>query len=720
MLFQITIMTKLNLILRPQESGKTLTYNYCPCDLEITLKKALQKDEVISVSIYNDQLMLMKNVSADGIAFRRKRRDITIPINEKHIWLPGAYFLILRDAGDDVYRYDARLDEKGTFHIDNPRPCPKMSDEDMLSRRLMVHRGSWTRLSTLPGAMQLKRWVIERAKQNELNELREKMQQKKLPLCNYMLLSGREPGYIGASIILLMHVGQVDTERKYADLDKFFDVSKTNPYEAMNEYFCNGEKPQGLFDFIEEATKAKTYVYSKLNTLLDTSGKAIMKAIQAHWPNSNGSVIFHGTQQEIDALLEQNPSLREYFPEENKLSFEPYTREEMIHYLFALTEIRNLTLSAEAVEKVCRLMTEAYERGLTAHWDRTLMRDYVEKILLPKHLGSAVACYERREALPQSGSEEGTLMEVQPSDIDEDFFLNPHSAYNDAIRALNEMVGLKDIKQNILTLSNRTKFFQERRLMGLHCSEDTTFHTILTGNPGTGKTTVAKLLGKIYHSLGLLSKGEVVYADRSTIVGRYIGETEENMKQLLKEAQGNVLFIDEAYTLYTKDDSRDFGRHAVECLLDALGQKNPDMLIVFAGYKKEMDELMSMNPGLEGRFPYWFSFPNYTADELMQIAEKVLSKDQYELTAEARTLLLHSIREAVKNHSENFANARWLEQFIRNGIIPALASRVTSSPHAFSKALYQRIEASDVRAAAERFSTKTVEMKRRTAIGFCA
>jgi len=313
-----------------------------------------------------------------------------------------------------------------------------------------------------------------------------------------------------------------------------------------------------------------------------------------------------------------------------------------------------------------------------------------------------------------------TVLEVQPSDIDEDYFLNQSNAYNDAMRELHAMVGLKEIKRDITTLSNRTKFFQERRLMGLHSADDATFHTILTGNPGTGKTTVARLLGKIYHSLGILSKGDVVCVDRTRIIGRYIGETEENMKQILKEAKGNVLFIDEAYTLYAKDDERDFGRHAVECLLDVLGRKDPDMLVIFAGYEKEMNALLSMNQGLVGRFPYKFHFPDYSAEELMQIAGKMLSKDQYELSSEAQTLLLHSISEAVKSNSETFANARWMEQFVRNGIIPAFADRIISSPHVFNKTVYQRIEASDVLAAAERFCAKTIEMKRRTAIGFCA
>ena len=707
------LMTKINLYLMPQECGQTFVYNYCECALELTLEKRLKKNEVCFINLYNSQLMLLESINSEDSFLEKSGKTIKIYFASKHIWLPGKYFLLFRDSQDKVFRYDLLLDEKGVFHSEDPFFCPKMSDEDMLSVRLPSHRNSWSKLSNMPGTMQLKRWAIERVKQNELNKLRKNMRKEQLQLCNYLLISAKVPCDIGISVILLKSVCGVESELRFGNLRKFYDMTKNNPYEAMNEFFAEAESNKGIFAMIDAETKPNTFVYSDLDFLMETGGKTILKAIQTHWPNDNGSVIFYGTQQEIDSLLEQNPSLKTYFPEENKLSFEPYTREEMIHFLFAKAEHSNLTLSAEAVDKVCHLMTKAYEQGSIVHWDKRIINEYIEKNLMQKYLQHAI------EGISKADSQE-ELMEVQPSDIDDDFFLHQHSAYNDALEELQKMVGLTEIKRNIRILSGQMKFFQERRLLGLHTSNNATYHTLLTGNPGTGKTTVAKLLGKIYHSLGLLSKGEVVYADRSTIVGRYIGETEENMKLLLKEAKGNVLFIDEAYTLYSPDDSRDFGKHAVECLLDVLSRKDPDMLVIFAGYKKEMDTLLSMNPGLAGRFPNKFHFPNYTAEELMQIAEKVLSKDQYELTVEASSLLLQSIREAICNHSETFSNARWIEQFIKNGIIPALAERVTCSPHPFSKVVFQRIEASDVQIAAEKFNPKNVELKRRPAIGFCA
>lgn len=703
-------MTKLYLTLQPQESGKTFTYNYCSVSIELTLDRSLKCSDTYSILLYNSHLMLLCGAKTSDNLIERSGKTFRANFHDNHIWVPGDYFLLLRNGAGMVWRFDICLDETGQFHVQTPYPCPKMSDEDMLSGRLYGKKTQWRLLSNRSGHMQLKRWAIQRAKENELNEMRSSMLEKRIELSDDLLISSRTRPCNNSSIILLMHVCEVDTERKFANCESFYDTTKSNPYEALNEFFDDSHAKSDFLSLIEDSTKRHTYVFSRISALLENGGKTIMKVIRAHWPDGKDSAVFYGSGQEISALLEQNPSLGQIIPKENRLAMEPYSLEEMLHTFFEETASANLTLSPEAVDKACRIISQAYEQGIIGHWQKQDIREYVTQNLKPSYCKNAI-----------NGMRTGGLpLEVQPADIDEAYLLNQSDAYNEALKELQAMVGLKEIKQSILTLSHRVKFFQERRQLGLHCSEGMTYHTILTGNPGTGKTTVAKLLGKIYHSLGLLSKGEVVYADRTTIIGKFIGDTEKNMKQILKEAQGNVLLIDEAYTLYTKGDERDFGRHAVECLLDVLTRKNPDMLIVFAGYKKEMDALLSMNQGLDGRFPYHFHFSDYSVEELMQIAEKLLATDQYELTEEARALLQQTIREAVAGRHESFGNARWVEQLIHNGIIPALADRVSGSPHTTGKTGYQRIESVDVRTAAERFKSKRVEIGRRPAIGFCA
>lgn len=707
-------MTNLSISFQPEDSFGKQVYNFGDINVRLTLEDSFKCSGIYYFLLYNDQLMLLADAETKCDQARRLNKSVKATLHSQLVWIPGNYFLLVRNNEEKILRFNLKLDVGGRFiTLGKPLLCPKMSDEDALSGRLYQHKTQWKLLSRKPGTMQLKRWVIHRAKQNQLNLMRSEVQKKEIELCNNLLISGKTTDSIGPSVMLLLHSAEINSEHMFGHLNQFYDSTKPNPYESMTDFFSEATPHNDFFSLVQDSMKAYTFVFSNLSALFDSGGKHIMKAIQAHWPARNKSAVFYGSQQEIAELLEQYPSLQEHFPQENRLSLEPYTREEMIHTFFEEAKQAHLELSPEAVEKVCRLITEAFEHGLIGHFDKLNFQDYVERNLLQRYLRNNIDGMI-------AGKATDAKLEVQPADIDDAFFLCQKSHFNEALEELQAMVGLADIKQNIRTLSNRMKFYQERRAQGLHCSEDATFHTILTGNPGTGKTTVAKLLGKIFHAIGLLSKGNVVYVDRKSIIGRYIGETEENMKLILKEAQGNVLFVDEAYTLYQQGDERDFGRHAVECLLDVLAQKNPDMLIVFAGYDKEMDSLLSMNQGLAGRFSYRFHFPDYTADELMQIAMRMFSKDGYELTPEASDLLLLAIREAIGSRSDKFANARWLKQFVSNGIIPALADRVCCSPHPFSRLAYQRIEAADVRTAMEKFNPKAIGLKHRPAIGFCA
>ena len=247
---------------------------------------------------------------------------------------------------------------------------------------------------------------------------------------------------------------------------------------------------------------------------------------------------------------------------------------------------------------------------------------------------------------------------------------------------------------------------------------------IFTGNPGTGKTTVAKLVGKIYHSLGLLSKGNVIVTERSKLVGRYLGETERNMMAVLEQAKGNVLFIDEAYSLCDNDDGnrRDFGCRVLESLLTVLAQKDPDMIVILAGYEKEMEQMLELNPGMKGRFPYKFSFEDYSADELFQIAGKLLERSAYVLTTEAACLLRETLQETVDHKDAFFHNARWVEQYILDGVISAMSDRLVHASLCLeNREVFQTIEVQDIEKAYQKMKLKPsgVSMPRKR-IGFVA
>ena len=695
------------------DNHNRILYSSGGISVAITLGKELKCSDTYTAMLYDEELTLLGNADSESNSFERSGRILWTTIFRPGVWLPGNYFLLLRNGAGRVLRFNIVLDARGRFHVKEPVDCPHMSDEDVLSRAFKDQMNSWRILSRKPGARQFKRWVIERAKQNMLNEVRETNLCKKLDLCDNILVEGKTGCMPGSMALLLLNAANVEGKRKTADCSSLYDTTKNNPYEALNEFFEDISSSDNILSIAFPDTAKCIFKFYNISALTDNGGRIIMNKILCHLDCSCRSAVFCGTKQEIDNLLEQYPSIRNWFPAENRLSMEPYTRQEMLNTFFHMTEEKDMRLQPKAVEKICRLLSEAYDRGAVSNWDEGDICRYIEQNLQPAYCRSAIQAV----SLGHTGKQD---MEVRPEDIDDTFFLSQGSPYSQALDELHAMVGLSEIKQRIVTLSNRVKFYAERRQLGLQSSDIGIYHTILTGNPGTGKTTVARLLGKIYHSLGLLSKGEVVCVDRKKIIGRYIGETEENMKMILREARGNVLFVDEAYTLYAAGDSRDFGRHAVECLLDVLSMKNPDMLVIFAGYKKEMDTLMSMNPGLVGRFPYKLCFPDYTPDELMQIAENMLSADHYELMPEARTILMQTIRETVAAHSENFANARWVEQLVMGGIIPAMADRVSGAPHVPDRSVYQRIEAADVLSASGKFNAKTIELRPRTAVGFCA
>ncbi len=242
---------------------------------------------------------------------------------------------------------------------------------------------------------------------------------------------------------------------------------------------------------------------------------------------------------------------------------------------------------------------------------------------------------------------------------------DPEETIEQVIARLDELIGLTDIKVKIKEHIKYLEFVKLRKEKGFQDNDKMSLHSVFTGNPGTGKTTVVKLLGKIYQKMGLLSTGKVSEVDRSELVGEFIGQTAPKVKALIDDARGGILFIDEAYMLSRGDnDSRDFGKEVIEVLLKEMSDGKGDIAIMVAGYPAEMQHFIDSNPGLRSRFNYFFHFEDYLPEELLQIADQAASKRDLTLTEPAHSLIYEMLIEAYRNRDKTFGNARYAYSII--------------------------------------------------------
>lgn len=409
------------------------------------------------------------------------------------------------------------------------------------------------------------------------------------------------------------------------------------------------------------------------NSMMWLNGKTIVRALEERLRNLDDLIlIFHGTESELRRLEETYPSLLNIVSKENRLSFPALSITDAVHGIQKALESKDLKLSATAERKLVVGLTRRIAKGDLAIDSIDFCTDFIEQAIMPRFCNRMFADGEGKECERMA-----FLTTIEPDDIDWSSTDNMVVPLAESLGEINDMVGLKSVKDTITALSMKAAFNAKRRKEGKGNCDKGAYHMIFTGNPGTGKTTVAKKLGKILHSLGILSKGDVVMAERSTIVGRFIGQTEENMQQLLQQARGNVLFIDEAYTLCdTTDDRKDYGYRAIECLLTVLAEQSPDMVVILAGYENEMERMLMANQGLKGRFPYHLRFDDYDANELMEIGMRYLNAYDLDIMPDAKAKLKDIVEQQTARHEREFSNARWMEQLIDNSIIPTLSERI--------------------------------------------
>ncbi len=380
----------------------------------------------------------------------------------------------------------------------------------------------------------------------------------------------------------------------------------------------------------------------------------LLKAMEDH--RRELVVIAAGYADEMLDFLHANPGLRDRFG--YTFHFDDYTADELMKIFDGAMARAGLEVDDDARALVAEEFDALYARRDNTFANARLVRTWVEQIAVQqaRRLARWPTAERTRLALTRVALDDVKPLVRHVSGV--------HAAEPVAaiMAELDQLIGLAPVKDAVRQIAALAEYQRQRRALGLPGLSRTNYHMVFVGNPGTGKTTVARLMGRIFKSVGVLDRGHVVEVDRGKLVAGYIGQTALKTQRVIDEAVGGVLFIDEAYTLKSVEGGHDFGREAVETLLKAMEDLRDALVVICAGYPDDMQAFLDTNPGLSSRFPNRWHFQDYNADELLQIFGDLAARAQLDLEPALVDALHHAFRQRLAAGPDHFSNGR----FVRN------------------------------------------------------
>ena len=284
---------------------------------------------------------------------------------------------------------------------------------------------------------------------------------------------------------------------------------------------------------------------------------------------------------------------------------------------------------------------------------------------------------DKKEVVERADSISKELQKEKEKTDDQNYVIR-QPLEEDPFKKLDELIGMENVKEEVRALANYVKVQKQRADQGLKTPK-LSYHLVFTGSPGTGKTTVARIVATIYHNIGILKKGHTIETDRSGLVAEYVGQTAIKTNKIIDAALNGVLFIDEAYSLVPEQRGQDYGQEAISTLLKRMEDDRDSLVVIIAGYNNEMKRFIDSNPGLQSRFNRYIHFNDYTADELYQMFTKLyLKKNQYTITDEAADYLHQKLVYAVAHKDKNFGNARFVRNVFEK-VIQEQANRISKN-----------------------------------------
>ena len=372
-------------------------------------------------------------------------------------------------------------------------------------------------------------------------------------------------------------------------------------------------------------------------------------------------VILAGYTDEMRDLLKKNPGLKSRINIE--IDFEDYSNEELLQIANYTAEKNQFVLTQEGQKAFMKKISQEKDQEFFANGRAA--RNIIEAAIREKALKIGNKKVSREELTKLDAGDFGLDLKALEADNIEA-----------ALEELNSLVGLESVKNQVQAIKDRALFNQLLEEKGM-TAPALSYHMAFTGNPGTGKTTVARILGKIFKNLGITSSDKFVEADRSALVGSYIGQTAPKTLDVCKSAYGGILFIDEAYSL-ADGGSNDFGKEALATLIQEMENNRDKLIVILAGYSHEMGRLFDLNPGLKSRVGNIIEFPDYSGEDMVEIFNGTAKKASYHLEEDAQDLVRDYFEDLVQNKDRNFGNGREARAFFER-LTSTQASRVVQT-----------------------------------------